>query len=162
MPHNLFNSLAEFKPSAGKTGKYYSLAALEKAGLGKISRLPVSIRIVLESLVRFCDGKRVTEEHVRNLAAWQPNGKRTAEIPFIVVRIVLQDLIGFGALNDLSAMRAAAERQGLAASKIEPLVPVDVVVDHSVEIDVYNRPDAVQMNQEIEFKRNAERYRFVK
>ena len=100
MPHNLFNALAEFKPSSGKTGKYYSLAALEKAGLGKISRLPVSIRIVLESLVRFCDGKRVTEEHVRNLAAWQPNGKRTAEIPFIVVRIVLQDLIGFGALND--------------------------------------------------------------
>jgi len=162
VPHNLFDSLSEFKPATGKTGKYYSLAALEKAGLGKISRLPVSIRIVLESLVRFCDGKRVTEEHVRNLAAWQPNGARTAEIPFIVVRIVLQDLIGFGALNDLSAMRAAAERQGLAASKIEPLVPVDVVVDHSVEIDVYNRPDAVQMNQEIEFKRNAERYRFVK
>ena len=108
MPHNLYNSLSEFKPAAGKTGKYYSLAALETAGLGKISRLPVSVRIVLESLVRFCDGKRVTEEHVRNLAAWQPNGKRTAEIPFIVVRIVLQDLIGFGALNDLSAMRAAA------------------------------------------------------
>ncbi|MEI7680714.1 MAG: aconitate hydratase AcnA [Betaproteobacteria bacterium] len=162
MSHNLYNSLSEFKPAAGKTGKYYSLAALETAGLGKISRLPVSVRIVLESLVRFCDGKRVTEEHVRNLAAWQPNGKRTAEIPFIVVRIVLQDLIGFGALNDLSAMRAAAERQGLAASKIEPLVPVDVVVDHSVEIDVYNQPDAVQRNQEIEFARNAERYRFVK
>ena len=162
MPHNLFNSLATFNPVAGKTGQYYSLAALEKAGLGTISRLPVSIRIVLESLVRYCDGKRVTEEHVRNLAAWQPNAKRTAEIPFIVVRIVLQDLIGFGALNDLSAMRAAAERQGVAPGKVEPLVPVDVVVDHSVEIDVYNRPDAVQVNQEIEFKRNAERYRFVK
>ena len=162
MAQDTFKTLREFSPSPGKTGRYHSLAALEEAGLGKISRLPVSIRIVLESLVRFCDGKRVTEEHVRNLAAWQPNGKRTTEIPFIVVRIVLQDLIGFGALNDLSAMRAAAERQGLAASKIEPLVPVDVVVDHSVEIDVYNTPDAVQRNQEIEFKRNAERYSFVK
>ena len=106
MTHNLYNSLRTFTPSAGKSGKYYSLAALEEAGLGKVSRLPVSIRIVLESLVRFCDGKRVTEEHVKNLAAWQANGKRTAEIPFIVVRIVLQDLIGFGALNDLSAMRS--------------------------------------------------------
>jgi aconitate hydratase len=162
MANDTFKTLRDFTPSPGKTGRYHSLAALENAGLGKISRLPVSIRIVLESLVRFCDGKRVTEEHVHNLAAWQPNGKRSAEIPFIVVRIVLQDLIGFGALNDLSAMRAAAERQGLAASKIEPLVPVDVVVDHSVEIDVYNTPDAVQRNQEIEFKRNAERYRFVK
>ena len=162
MAIDTFKTLRDFTPSPGKKGRYHSLAALEAAGLGKISRLPVSIRIVLESLVRFCDGKRVTEEHVRNLAAWQPNAKRTAEIPFIVVRIVLQDLIGFGALNDLSAMRAAAERQGLAASKIEPLVPVDVVVDHSVEIDVYNTPDAVQRNQEIEFKRNAERYSFVK
>ncbi len=162
MANDTFKALRDFAPSAGKKGRYYSLAALEEAGLGKISRLPVSIRIVLESLLRFCDGKRVTEEHVRNLAAWQPAGKRTSEIPFIVVRIVLQDLIGFGALNDLSAMRAAAERQGLAASKIEPLVPVDVVVDHSVEIDVYNTPDAVQRNQEIEFKRNAERYSFVK
>jgi aconitate hydratase len=162
MANDTFKALRDFTPSAGKTGRYYSLAALEAAGLGKISRLPVSIRIVLESLVRFCDGKRVTEEHVRNLAAWQPNGKRVTEIPFIVVRIVLQDLIGFGALNDLSAMRAAAERQGVPPGKIEPLVPVDVVVDHSVEIDVYNTPDAVQRNQEIEFKRNAERYRFVK
>jgi hypothetical protein len=162
MATDTFKTLRDFTPSPGKKGRYHSLAALEAAGLGKISRLPVSIRIVLESLVRFCDGKRVTEEHVRNLAAWEPNGKRTTEIPFIVVRIVLQDLIGFGALNDLSAMRAAAERQGLAASKIEPLVPVDVVVDHSVEIDVYNAPDAVQRNQEIEFKRNAERYSFVK
>ena len=162
MATDTFKTLRDFTPSPGKKGCYHSLAALEAAGLGKISRLPVSIRIVLESLVRFCDGKRVTEEHVRNLAAWEPNGKRTTEIPFIVVRIVLQDLIGFGALNDLSAMRAAAERQGLAASKIEPLVPVDVVVDHSVEIDVYNAPDAVQRNQEIEFKRNAERYSFVK
>ncbi len=162
MAKDTFKTLKEFTPSPGKTGKYHSLAALEAAGLGKISRLPRSIRVVLEALVRHCDGKRVSEEHVKALAAWQPNGKRTAEIPFIVVRIVLQDLIGFGTLNDLSAMRAAAERLGMPPGNIEPLVPVDVVVDHSVEIDVYNRPDAVQRNQEIEFKRNAERYSFVK
>ena len=162
MAQDTFKTLKEFTPSPGKTGKYHSLAALEAAGLGKISRLPRSVRVVLEALVRHCDGKLVTEQHVRNLAAWEPKGKRTSEIPFIVVRIVLQDLIGFGTLNDLSAMRAAAERLGVSAEKIEPLVPVDVVVDHSVEIDVYNAPDAVQRNQEIEFKRNAERYRFVK
>ncbi len=162
MAKDTFKTLKEFTPSPGKTGKYHSLAALEAAGLGKISRLPRSIRVVLEALVRHCDGKRVSEEHVKALAAWQPNGKRTAEIPFIVVRIVLQDLIGFGTLNDLSAMRAAAERLGMPPGNIEPLVSVDVVVDHSVEIDVYNRPDAVQRNQEIEFKRNAERYSFVK
>jgi len=162
MANDTFKTLKEFTPSAGKTGKYHSLAALEAAGLGKISRLPRSIRVVLEALVRHCDGKLVTEDHVQALAAWQPNGKRTTEIPFVVVRIVLQDLIGFGTLNDLSAMRAAAGRLGVSPDKIEPLVPVDVVVDHSVEIDVYNTPDAVQRNQEIEFKRNAERYRFVK
>ncbi len=162
MANDTFKTLKEFTPSPGKTGKYHSLAALEAAGFGKISRLPRSIRVVLEALVRHCDGRLVTEQHVRNLAAWEPNGKRTSEIPFIVVRIVLQDLIGFGTLNDLSAMRAAAGRLGVSPGKIEPLVPVDVVVDHSVEIDVYNAPDAVQRNQEIEFKRNAERYRFVK
>ncbi len=162
MAQDTFKTLREFSPSPGKSGKYHSLAALEQAGFGKISRLPRSIRVVLEALVRHCDGKRVSEEHVRNLAAWQPNAARSAEIPFIVVRIVLQDLIGFGTLNDLSAMRAAAERLGVPPGTIEPLVPVDVVVDHSVEIDVYNRPDAVQRNQEIEFKRNAERYAFAK
>ena len=162
MAQDTFKTLRDFSPAPGKTGQYHSLAALEQAGLGKISRLPRSIRVVLEALVRQCDGKKITEEHVKALAAWQANGARVAEIPFIVVRIVLQDLIGFGTLNDLSAMRNAAARLGVAPSKIEPLVPVDVVVDHSVEIDVYNTPDAVQRNQEIEFKRNAERYLFVK
>ena len=99
MPHNLKKTLKEFKINGGQTGKFHSLPQLGKELGVAIERLPVSIRIVLESLVRFYDGKRVTEEHVRNLAAWQPNGKRTAEIPFIVVRIVLQDLIGFGALT---------------------------------------------------------------
>jgi aconitate hydratase len=162
MAQDSFKALRDFTPAPGKKGRYYSLAALEQAGLGTISRLPRSIRVVLEALVRHCDGKLVTEEHVKALAAWQAKGARTTEIPFIVVRIVLQDLIGFGTLNDLSAMRAAAGRLGVPPGKIEPLVPVDVVVDHSVEIDVHNAPDAVQRNQEIEFKRNAERYLFVK
>jgi aconitate hydratase len=162
MAQDIFKTLRDFTPSPGRTGRYHSLAALEQAGLGRISRLPRSIRVVLEALVRHCDGRLVTEEHVRNLAAWQANGARTTDIPFVVVRIVLQDLIGFGALNDLSAMRAAAQRLGIAPGRIEPLVPVDVVVDHSVEIDVHNAPDAVERNQEIEFRRNAERYRFVK
>jgi aconitate hydratase len=162
MAQDTFKTLRDFAPAPGKKGRYHSLAALEQSGLGKISRLPRSLRVVLEALVRHCDGKLVTEEHVRNLAAWQAKGARTADIPFIVVRIVLQDLIGFGTLNDLSAMRAAAGRLGVSPSRIEPLVPVDVVVDHSVEIDVHNAADAVQRNQQIEFKRNAERYRFVK
>src|SRR5688572_20615889 len=128
MAQDIFKTLRDFTPSPGKKGRYHSLAALESAGLGKISRLPRSIRVVLEALVRHCDGKLVTEDHVRALAAWQPNGKRIMEIPFIVVRIVLQDLIGFGTLNDLSAMRAAAGRLGVSPSRIEPLVDRKSVV----------------------------------
>src|SRR5262249_48319054 len=160
--HNLFSSLRKFSPGPGKSGRLYSLAALEEAGLGRVSRMPPTLRIVLESLLRNCDGKRVTEEHVRNLAAWRPDGARSAEIPFIVVRIVLQDLIGLPSLNDLAAMRAAAQRLGHDPRRIEPLVPVDVVVDHSVEVDVHNAPDALQRNTALEFQRNAERYQFVK
>ncbi len=162
MPHYLFNSLQHFKLASGKAASYYSLAALEAAGLGKISRLPVSLRIVLESLLRNCDGKRVTEQHVRNLAGWKPNAIRTEEIPFIVARIVLQDLAGFPALADFAAMRDAARKLGTDPKKIEPLVPVDLVVDHSVQVDHYNSPDALRLNMEIEFERNAERYRFLK
>ena len=162
MPHNPFNSLQEFRLSSGKTGKYHSLAALETAGLGRISRLPVSLRIVLESLLRNCDGKRVAEQNVRELAAWQPNAARSEEIPFIVARIVLQDLAGFPALADFAAMRGAARRLGTDPKRIEPLVPVELVVDHSVQVDHYNSPDALRLNMEIEFQRNAERYRFLK
>jgi len=162
MPHNLFDSLKDLALPAGRKGKYYSLAALEKAGLGKVSRMPQSLRIVLESVLRNCDGKRVTEEHVRELAAWQPRGKRTAEIPFVLARILLQDMAGFPALNDFAAMRNAAKALGGEPARIEPLVPVDLVVDHSVEVDVSGRPDAVQRNMEIEFQRNGERYAFLK
>ncbi|MBI4206893.1 MAG: aconitate hydratase AcnA [Betaproteobacteria bacterium] len=162
MPHNLFNSLREFKLASGRSGKYHALAALEAAGLGKVSRLPCSLRIVLESVLRNCDGRRVTDEHVRNLAGWQPNAPRTTEIPFVLARILLQDLAGFPAINDFAAMRATAQRLGADPGHIEPLVPVDLVVDHSVEVDVHGAADAVQRNMEIEFKRNGERYAFLK
>jgi len=162
MPHNLFSSLQKFKTAGGKSGQFYSLPALEAAGIGKISRLPVSIRIVLESVLRNCDGKKVTEEHVRQLAAWQPNGQRVNEIPFVVARIVLQDFTGVPLLCDLAAMRSVAHNLGKNPKIIEPLVPVDLVVDHSVQVDYYNSPDALQKNMELEFHRNGERYRFMK
>jgi aconitate hydratase len=162
MTHNLFNTLKEFSPGAGKRGKFYSLPALEKAGIGKISRLPVSIRLVLESVLRNCDGKKVAEEHVRQLAAWAPNAARTAEIPFVVARIVLQDFTGVPLLADLAAMRGVASRMGKNPKVIEPLVPVDLVVDHSVQIDYYGSKNALDLNMKLEFQRNKERYQFMK
>ncbi len=162
MTHNLFNTRQSFTLASGRQGTLYSLPALEAAGVGKISRLPVSIRIVLESVLRNCDGKKVTEAHVRQLANWQPNAPRTAEIPFVVARIVLQDFTGVPLLVDLAAMRDAAARLGRDPKVIEPLVPVDLVVDHSVQVDYYNRPDALRLNMEMEFERNGERYKFMK
>ncbi|MEW6307062.1 MAG: aconitate hydratase AcnA [Verrucomicrobiota bacterium] len=160
--HNLFNTLQEFDLGNGKTGKFYSLPALEQAGIGPISRLPVSIRLVLESVLRNCDGKKVQEQNVRELAAWKPTETRTAEIPFVVARIVLQDFTGVPLLVDLAAMRSAVAKLGKNPKIIEPLVPVDLVVDHSVQVDVAGTPDALQRNLEIEFQRNRERYQFLK
>ena len=162
MTHNLFNTLREFDPGNGKKGKLYSLPVLEKAGIGMISHLPVSIRIVLESVLRNYDGKKITEEHIKQLAAWSPQGRRIEEIPFIVARILLQDFTGVPLLCDLAAMRGAARRMGKNPRIIEPLVPVDLVVDHSVQIDSYGSPDALRTNMEMEFKRNRERYEFLK
>src|SRR5215468_2927951 len=162
MKHNLFGSLQEFRTTSGKSGRFYSLAALEKAGLGRISRLPVSIRIVLESVVRNCDGKKVTEEHVRQLAGWGPSAPRTEEIPFVVARVVLQDFTGVPLLCDLAAMRGVAQRMGKNPKVIEPLVPVDLVVDHSVQVDHYGTKNALDLNMKVEFQRNAERYKFMK
>jgi aconitate hydratase len=133
--HNLFGTLQRFDTGCGQTASFYSLPALEKAGVGPISRLPVSIRLVLESVLRNCDGKKVTEASVRQLAQWQPNAPRTQEIPFIVARIVLQDFTGVPLLVDLAAMRSAMARLGKNPKIIEPLVPVDLVVDHSVQVD---------------------------
>jgi aconitate hydratase len=151
-----------FDVGGGKTGSFYSLPALEKVGGGSISQLPVSIRLVLESVLRNCDGKKVTEQNVRALANWRPNAERTEEIPFIVARIVLQDFTGVPLLVDLAAMRSAVARMGKNPKIIEPLVPVDLVVDHSVQVDVNGTPDAFQRNLEIEFQRNRERYKFLK
>ena len=162
MTHNLFNTRQSFTLANGKSGTLYSLPALEAAGIGKISRLPVSIRIVLESVLRNCDGKKITEAHVRQLANWQPNALRSEEIPFVVARIVLQDFTGVPLLVDLAAMRDAAAKLGKDPKIIEPLVPVNLVVDHSVQVDYYNRPDALQLNMEMEFERNTERYKFMK
>ena len=162
MPHNLHDTLQEFKLASGATGRFYSLPALEQAGVGRVSRLPVSIRIVLESVLRNCDGKKVTEAHVKELANWAPTGARTDEIPFVVARVVLQDFTGVPLLADLAAMRNVAADMGKNPKAIEPLVPVDLVVDHSVMIDYYRRPDALDLNMKLEFKRNAERYQFMK
>src|ERR1041385_7074823 len=160
--HNLFDSLQKFNAGNGKQGSFYSLPALEKAGLGHVSRLPVSLRIVLESVLRNCDGKKVTEPNVRALAGWQPRASRTEEIPFVVSRIVLQDFTGVPLLVDLAAMRSAVGRLGQNPKKIEPLVPVDLVVDHSVQVDYAGTPDAMRKNLDMEFQRNRERYQFLK
>jgi aconitate hydratase len=162
MAHNLYDSLQRFTTAAGKTGQFYSLPALEKAGVGKISRLPVSIRIVLESILRNCDGRKISEEHVRQLAGWGPNAPRTEEIPFVVARVVLQDFTGVPLLCDLAAMRGVAQRMGKNPKVIEPLVPVDLVVDHSVQVDYYGTRNALDLNMKVEFQRNAERYKFMK
>jgi len=160
--HDTFNSLRQLELPLGKPARYHALAALESSGLGAVSRLPVCLRIVLESLLRNCDGKRVTEEHVRSLAGWRANAPREAEIPFVVARILLQDLSGFPALNDFAAMRATARRLGKDPTRIEPMVPVDLVVDHQVEVDVNKAPDAVARNMELEYRRNAERLALLK
>ena len=162
MSHNLHNTLQEFKLSSGKKAKFYSLPALESAGVGKISRLPMSIRIVLESVLRNVDGKKVTEEHVKQLAKWKPTAERVDEIPFVVARVVLQDFTGVPLLADLAAMRNVAEKMGKNPKTIEPLVPVDLVVDHSVTIDHYGTKDALDLNMKLEFSRNQERYQFMK
>ena len=161
MTQNLFNALQEFK-YAGKTGKYYSLPALEKAGVGKISRLPVSLRIVLESALRNCDGKKISEEHLRALADWKPKAERTREVPIVVARVLLQDMTGVPLVVDFAAMREAAKAQGKDPDIIEPIVPGHLIIDHSVQIDNYGTPNALQKNMEIEFSRNRERYQFLK
>jgi aconitate hydratase len=162
MSRNTLNTLKEFKLTAGQKGKFYSLPALQQSLGVNIARLPVSIRIVLESVLRNCDGDKVTEEHVRQLANWNPNADRTDEIPFVVSRVVLQDFTGVPLLADLAAMRNVASKMGLNPKNIEPLVPVDLVVDHSVTIDHYREKKALDLNMKLEFERNNERYQFMK
>jgi len=162
MKHSLLASLQTFNISRNRSGKFYSLPELERQGAGPISKLPVSIRIVLESVLRNYDGKRITEDNVRRLANWEPNHLRTEEIPFVVARILLQDFTGVPLLVDLAAMRSAAARMSKGPQIIEPLVPVDLVIDHSVQVDFSSVPEALRLNMEIEFKRNRARYQFLK
>ncbi|MBS0662708.1 MAG: aconitate hydratase AcnA, partial [Verrucomicrobia bacterium] len=157
---NPLNTLQSFSAN-GASHKFYSLPALEAAGF-KVSRLPVSIRLVLESLLRNADGKRVSEQAIRDLAGWGAKAPRTEEIPFVVARIVLQDFTGVPLLVDLAAMRSAVTKLGKNPKIIEPLVPVDLVVDHSVQVDFAGSPDALRQNLELEFSRNRERYQFLK
>ncbi len=159
-PHDPFATLQTFEANGAKQ-RFHSLPALARAGLD-VARLPVSIRLVLESLLRNCDGKRVSERAVRVLAGWQPKATRTEEIPFVVARIVLQDFTGVPLLVDLAAMRSAVARMGRDPKMIEPLVPVDLVVDHSVQVDFSGSAEALAKNLEMEFVRNRERYQFLK
>ena len=166
---DLFDTLRQFDCGDGRPGWFYSLPQLEKSGIGPVSRLPVSIRLVLESVLRSsaraersCDSKKVHEANVKALANWKPTETRTAEIPFIVARIVLQDFTGVPLLVDLAAMRSAVARLGKNPKIIEPLVPVDLVVDHSVQVDFAGSADALRKNLEMEFQRNRERYEFLK
>src|SRR5260221_10796184 len=161
MPHNPFNTSKRFTTSTGKTGTLYSLPELAKT-FPSVKRLPISIRVVLESVLRNVDGKKVTEAHVKQLANWSPTGARTEEIPFVLARILLQDFTGIPLLADLAAMRSVAARVGKDPKVIEPLVPVDLVVDHSVQIDHYGAPNVLDLNMKLEFSRNRERYQFMK
>ncbi|HVG33642.1 MAG TPA: aconitate hydratase [Pyrinomonadaceae bacterium] len=162
MSHNLYSTLQTFDIGNKGEGRFYSLPVLERQGIGPISRLPVSIRVILESVLRNFDGKKITEEHIQQLANWQPSGERTEEIPFIVARVLLQDFTGVPLLVDLAAMRSCVARLDKNPNLIEPLVPVDLVIDHSVQVDYSSAVDAFQKNMEMEFKRNNSRYQFLK
>src|SRR5436189_2535066 len=157
-----FKTLQKFDADKGREGFLYSLPALEEQGIGKISRLPVSIRIVLESVLRNCDDKKVRRKDVETLANWKAKKPANEEIPFVVARIVLQDFTGVPLVVDLAAMRSAVKNVGGDPKIIEPLVPVDLVVDHSVQVDFFGSARALQLNLDMEFKRNRERYQFLK
>ncbi|MDO9403366.1 MAG: aconitate hydratase [Polaromonas sp.] len=160
-PHAFASTLKNFRTASGKSGKFYSLPELAKQ-FPKISRLPVSIRIVLESVLRNCDGKKVLPAHVKELANWRAKGERSEEIPFVVSRVVLQDFTGVPLLADLAAMRSVAQKLGKNPKRIEPLVPVDLVVDHSIMVDYYGKKNSLDLNMKLEFQRNRERYEFMK
>jgi aconitate hydratase len=147
---------------SGPSGTYYSLPRLERAGVAKISRLPVSLRILLESVLRNLDGRRIRDEDVEELAGWEASAPRVAEVPFVVGRVLLQDFTGVPLLVDLAAMRSAVARRGHDVAQVQPLVPTDLIIDHSVQVDYFGRPEALRLNMEVEFRRNGERYQFLK
>jgi aconitate hydratase A / 2-methylisocitrate dehydratase len=160
--NDALGTLDRFTPRAGIEGTLYSLHELERKGFGAVSRLPVSLRVVLESVLRNVDGERVTERDVRELAGWQPRGERTAEVPFAVSRVLLQDFTGVPLLVDLAALRSAVSRGGGDPMDVAPRVPVDLVVDHSVQVDHARVPGALQLNMQAELERNRPRYEFLK
>jgi aconitate hydratase len=160
MKKDFFNSRSTLKTSHGDY-IIYRLDALEKAGLVNLSRLPFSIRVMLEAALRQCNDTEITQQDVRNIAAWQPKGTRPG-IPFLPARVVMQDFTGVPAVVDLAAMRAAVARLGGDPNKINPLVPVDLVIDHSLQVDFFANGDAFNRNAEVEFQRNRERYEFLK
>ena len=159
--HAFASARKSFTTASGKTGELYSLPALARK-FPNIKRLPVSLRIVLESVVRHCDGDLIRTEHVAQLANWQANAPRTEEIPFVVARVVLQDFTGVPLLTDLAAMRTTVATMGFDPKQIEPLVPVDLVIDHSVMVDYQGSEQALNLNMDKEFERNTERYQFLK
>ncbi|MBW6495226.1 MAG: aconitate hydratase AcnA [Burkholderiaceae bacterium] len=161
MANNPFNTRKDFSTKSGKTGTFYSLPALARK-FPNVKKMPLSMRIVLEAVMRNVDDKKVTLAHVEQLANWAANGKRVEEIPFVVARVVLQDFTGVPLLVDLAAMRSVAARTNNDPKVIEPLVPVDLVVDHSVMIDHFRTPNALELNMKLEFQRNQERYQFMK
>lgn len=157
---DIFNAISTM-PSGGI--KYFSLAALERAGLGNISSLPYTIRILLEAALRKFDGFAVTEDHIRALASWKPGcGGAGNEVPFLPARVLLQDFTGVPALVDMAAMRSAMSRAGHDPARINPVIPADLVIDHSIQVDYFGTADSVAKNTKREFERNGERYRFLR
>jgi aconitate hydratase len=159
--HAYAKTIKTFRTASGKEGKFFSLPQLAKT-IPNVSRLPISMRIVLESVLRNCDGNKVTADHVKQVAGWGATAERLDEIPFVVARVVLQDFTGVPLLADLAAMRNVAQKMGKDPKRIEPLVPVDLVVDHSVMIDHFGTKKALDLNMKLEFSRNQERYQFMK
>jgi aconitase A len=159
MEQDIFNARDQVTTRSGSY-TIYRLDRLEDAGLGRLSRLPFSIRVLLESALRGLDGHKATRQDVVNLAGWQPRGERPS-IPFNPGRLILQDFTGVPVVVDLAAMRSALARLGGDPQKINPTVPVDLVIDHSVQVDFYNSPEALMQNAALEFSRNRERYEFL-
>ncbi|MCM3701235.1 aconitate hydratase AcnA [Paenibacillus macerans] len=162
MSANDFNSAARSLEVGGKSYRYFNLQSLEEQGLGKISKLPFSIKVLLEAAVRQFDGRAITQEHVKQIAGWSEDRDETKEIPFIPARIVLQDFTGVPVVVDLAAMRDTVKKAGGDPKRINPLVPVDLVIDHSVMVDAFGSPEALEYNMKVEFERNEERYRFLR
>src|SRR5690625_387183 len=145
----------------GKTYNYYELKAIEEAGLGNVERLPFSIRVLLESVIRQHDARVIKDEHIIGLAKWGTAEGEGSDVPFKPSRVILQDFTGVPAVVDLASLRKAMVDMGGKADEINPEVPVDLVIDHSVQVDQYGTPNALQANMEIEFERNKERYEFL-